>query len=78
MKRKQSRSRGKQLTVVRVTLRHRQERRREDLGPLKAVVAVRFTNAERKRVARAAQAEGLTSGVWLRRLALLSLGMSSE
>ena len=44
----------------------------------KAVVAVRFTNAERKRVAKQAQAEGLTSGVWLRRLALLSLGMSSE
>ena len=44
----------------------------------KSVVAVRFTRAERGRIAKAAQSEGLTPGVWLRRLALLSLGLESE
>lgn len=39
-----------------------------------AVVAVRFTADERKRIQRQAEAEGLSAGVWLRHIALLALG----
>ncbi len=39
-----------------------------------AAVMVRFTPAERDRIAKQADAEGLSPGVWIRRIVLLTLG----
>lgn len=41
-----------------------------------SVVTVRFTRAERARLARQASVEGLSVGVWVRHQALLALGTS--